>query len=479
MAVAQSLPPPGGNWTITNTATFNVTGDGVYMEYPPPQTTSFSDNDAYVQATAYPNWDGSASECRATVPVTFTITWTGSGAAPDHVDIKTAKSVQVGRYLVYGSGGSGYGDSLGDPGGNDQNVENGVFNTTQSHARVIRLPVSNGQATFNALLDITIFSPTTTHLPDYSDSVSVVCHDKVTIDNREVNISSSLDPTYYRGTDSNGNPVPVQNIRQPDGTMYGDTVEPPAGGIIQQGFSVDYQATPGGSWSQNSQYGWTSSLTGAADSGTFNPDSINDLVPIYFNPPAADGTSDHIYIHLFDAADGTDATNNYYMRFHAPVPQNEWVQTNHLIHPLPTGGVPYPITNPGEWHIVGPYNNRTSVTDSVTYTESTNVSASITGSIAAVLPAGEEADAFLANMGITLGLTSSSGSSQSYTAQIPPYSAVDIEWGPGIDEYDGNCGVYGDHGFMGVYDWTAHVPQGSPGGQLAIRFTSTPVPLQN
>ena len=419
------------------------------MEYPPPQTTSFSDNDAYVQATAYPNWDGSASECRATVPVTFTITWTGSGAAPDHVDIKTAKSVQVGRYLVYGSGGSGYGDSLGDPGGNDQNVENGVFNTTQSHARVIRLPVSSGQATFNALLDITIFSPTTTHLPDYSDSVSVVCHDKVTIDNREVNISSSLDPTYYRGTDSNGNPVPVLNARQPDGTMYGDTLKP-SSQFPYNSFPVTYSAAPSGSWSQNSQYHWYSSLTGDVDSGAFNPNSIYPFGTTYMNPPVVGGQTDHIYIHLIDSGDGSDATNNYYMKFHKEY--EDWVRTSLLEHPLPFYQSPYPSE---DWQVrLTTIDNPSGQSQTVMIGHSMTVQHQMSGTIGGQQTLDAEGiGAFQMNEGITVGETVSYTFSETFECTAAPYTNTTFYGGIMWEERQGTCSVWGGHGYMGDTTW--------------------------
>ncbi len=455
-------------------------GSGKVMHRHFTNTTRDLSGQTSIDFWVYPDYySGAASTGDATLDVTYTITWTGSGPAPDHVVIKTAKTAGVGQVLVTNATtGGGSGKVSGSVGGTDADVTNSILNTTVNHSRCVRLPVSGGQATYTSTMQINLTSPS--GVIGYITSYTYVegwVNDTVTIDDREVDITSNRDPTYYRGTDSNGNPVPVQNVRSPDGTMYGDTVIPSP----NDSNFIDYLGQAVGSWSQDSSYRWYSSLTSAYDYGVFSPDPINPFEVFYgLNSPISDGQVDHIYLHLTDM-DNTDATNSYYMKFHSEVPKDEWFQTGVIKHPIPITGPTY-SENPdgtvtwkdlGEWSAAGPSSNL-STDSSATwgFTETNNVTKTITGTIGTslMLPIEEVAAAFQMNEGITLGESYSSGTSQSFTISIPPMSRGYIVWGPGIDEYYGNCGVYNIHGFEGEYGWDAMVPQSGPGNLLVIVF---------
>ncbi len=141
---------------------------------------------------------------------------------------------------------------------------------------------------------------------------------------RSVTITSSIDPTYHKGSaiTDNGAPQPVQDLPGPDGTVQANTVKP---GPDPQNIDITYYANPVGAWTPDSSYQWhiAQGTSSSYPSGTFTMPGdppYSQLLQYYlYQIPGKPSQSEHAFIHLTDAGDGANATANYYVNWHDAV----------------------------------------------------------------------------------------------------------------------------------------------------------------
>ncbi len=160
------------------------------------------------------------------------------------------------------------------------------------------------------------------------DSVSFTVAVDPDVNPRLVTITSSIDPTYHKGSaiTDNGSPQPMPDVPDARGTINANTLKPTSHSLFaSDGVSPDitYYAHPAGSWAADSSYLWHI----VEGDGLTNPPSGTFTMP--GDPPYSEGTGyyldsiaggpEHVYIHLTDAADGANATANYYVNWHDPV----------------------------------------------------------------------------------------------------------------------------------------------------------------
>ena len=185
--------------------------------------------------------------------------------------------------------------------------------------------------------------------PSYNNNGPTSAHASANVsatanyDGREVTISSSLGQTYHKGSaiTDNGTPQPAPDVPDPDGTGHANTLKPTShSNFASDGTSVmiSYYAHPAGSWAANSSYHWNI----VEGDGLTNPTDGTFTMP--GDPPYSEGTGyyldsisggpEHVYIHLTDAADGANATANYYVQWHDPV--ENWVTNGSSFSMPPT-----------------------------------------------------------------------------------------------------------------------------------------------
>jgi hypothetical protein len=250
----------------------------------------------------------------------------------------------------------------------------------------------------------------------------------VTPDPRHVEVSASIDPTYYKAADG----TRTQNVRADDGTLNGDTV--------YNINSVTYSAiaTPA-DWTANSEYHWYSSLTGYWSSGVFSSSPIPDLSVSYWswgNPVGSPGQQDHLYVHLIDSGDGANASGNYYLRLHDSVENFtttvDTSQTGSRVRATPAIN---PGSNGGSYSFT--------VTNTVSFTSGATAQYSLTALQVA------------ANLGFNLSSTYSSTSGGTLTFNLTANMYNWVDFIPFWHHREGTADVYDDHGFGGTKDWTA------------------------
>ncbi len=285
----------------------------------------------------------------------------------------------------------------------------------------------------------------------HSGGVEVEWDFQVAVDNRFVQISADVDPTYYRNI-QNDSPVRVMHTPAADGTMWGDTVAPfpiTATGLTDalDTIAITYAGLPSGNWGPSCAYHWYSNLTDYWGAGTWSPPNpFPTLMVLYRNPPAQPTAQDHIHLRLTDPADGATATANYYMRFHAKY--EDWLQTAHVVHPLDYSEAR------GDWVYLMTLPNPTSAPLSSTLTNSVTITKTMSGTIGGEASGPWEALTLKLAASITVGEQVSATVSQSTTFTAAPYTKIlclgAITW----DERSGTCSKWDASGYVADVPWT-------------------------
>ena len=101
----------------------------------------------------------------------------------------------------------------------------------------------------------------------------------------------------------------ITNVRQPDGTLRGDTVAPLSVSTFE------YSANVAGTWSPSgTTWHWYSSpISNTGTSGDYPSVPVFDDTYAY---GTATGNSEHIYLSLYDGQDQAKAAGNYDMHYH-------------------------------------------------------------------------------------------------------------------------------------------------------------------
>ncbi len=282
----------------------------------------------------------------------------------------------------------------------------------------------------------------------------------LTIDNRGVTITSSLDTTY--GEDGNHQSVP--NVPDASGTTRADTVKPRP--PYQQ---VTYVGNPIGSWGGPYSYRhWYSSMTGRTWAGSFEDvDAFNFQVS--YDSSMNFGAAEHIHLRLRDVQDGAEVTANYYLKFHDPVPKEHWARDPGFPkeHPYPLQPSP---ANSGDWFELNWESNPTGEPIPREFTVSETGSKSVTGEIGQQVQLGLDEGivngSFQINESLTIGKSVNRETSQTISYTIPAGCRTKLYWGWQWREHQGKCCVYGMGGHKGRYTWTAYEPVAAPGGGM-------------
>lgn len=295
-------------------------------------------------------------------------------------------------------------------------------------------------------------------------------------------ISSSLDPTYYKGADPLGRPIQVANARDPDNPsiMRGDTVVPPPDPFpapgVQPGMRVGYLGTALGSWSQDSQQTWTSKYgTPGSYFGNFN-DYVNSGIAFSTTYTAGGhpsaGDTDKVHLRLNDGAFGSDVTAdaNYLLTFHDVF--EGWTRDTPVDHPMPVQPTP---EAQGEWAEYMRHPNSGPGDDSEAVSLQNTLTMSVSGTIGeqgGVTFSGEVVSiAFTKNESITIGSQYASSTTTTHTFVCPAKYITYIYYGISWQQRKGKTDCYDVHGFNGVVPWNAVVPNHGPDGSLSLDWT--------
>jgi hypothetical protein len=292
----------------------------------------------------------------------------------------------------------------------------------------------------------------------HSGGVEVEWDFSVAVDNRFVQISPSVGPTYYRVI-RNGLPVRVAHTPAADGTMWGDTVAPfPDTETI----AISYGGVPSLGWGPSCTYHWYSNRTDYRDAGTWSSRNPFPTLRVrYRNAPAQPGVRDHIHLRLTDHADGATATANYYMRFHAKY--EDW-QTNEIIsHPMPLDQcVPDQHGNCADWNLCLMVESDTPEPVRVTRAIAWTGTITMSGTVGGKRPGPWEILTLSANAGISVGKRVSAGGEPTWTITVLPWTTVGLYAAQLWDELHGTCSKWGAAGYEGDVDWSGVRPEPVP-----------------
>jgi len=452
-----SAPPvqaqgPGGwqldHYECTGADTW-TDGDGGHTNPWPATTTS---------QLAFGHQYGSPDQSVGTVTAVFT--WQGGGQPTDRIPLVITSYADA--------AGAPFGppadDGFGDPGnGNGENCSAGMH--------LVKVANPDHKATVKTRpYSLSAICGSSGYTTWVTFQASIDTSDTP----RDVTITSSIDPTYHRETDSSGKPSKKENTPDAAGTVTADSVNLWPSSLPR----ILYTAVPTGSWDPNSSYHWYSAATGNFDAGTFAPPPF----PVVY-PPIAISNQEHVNLHCIDASDGASATANYYVNWHNPI--EGWVRTSMISNPLPTGG-PTGTNNIGDWQVYGsfPNNNPTGTPPNTTSCavgnqQTLTVTGTIGGQQTTTATGGDVSQAFQTNESISLSKAYQSSTTETYTAQLPAGRVTYIYWGVGWTDRSGTCDLYDIHGFNSTVPWDAHVPNIDPQGNLVILwavFTTTPPP---
>ena len=312
-------------------------------------------------------------------------TWTGSGQAPNHLNILLTTRVEASSSFNYGNSGL-----TGGLTATAQASDGNPFNESASVGGVplvighhlLRVPVTGGVAPVSLNGNVqgsasnsvpygafgspyyTNYYGATNGPTDARSIASVSGTAAIDGKNREVHIMPPLGTTFHKGA----NAEPVPNSPDPyTGTLTDDTVVPPIGPVtLGSGYTISYRAVAGGAWNPNSSYTWSQGLQGASGMGSiYDSASAQGTLPSSnITPPftVTYGASsrlmgvarDHISIIVTDSGDGATASDDYFLNFHNEYDQivgtgqtlGSWTRVTPAINPGPNGdgmAFPYPI----------------------------------------------------------------------------------------------------------------------------------------
>lgn len=324
------------------------------------------------------------------------------------------------------SDGDSASDGFGDTYYHDKD-ETGVWGqcTTDPHPRLVQVDGSSGTIVRTANISCSTQVSLLASAP--ADGWVTIDFDySVSIDTRGVYIESNVDPTYKKGPDGSQ----VLNVRDPDGTMHGDTLAPSPGAS----WLFSYSANDAGIWGYNSEYHWYSDKTDYWDSGTFCPAPIPDLAVNYSNGVSGNirpGDTDRLYIHAIDSLDGASAQAYYFMTFHE---LGENIQTTVDVTQAGTATRITQAINPGPQG--GSYSF--TVSTSVSVTNSADAEASLT------------AEFIAAKLGFTLGETYQSQVGNTVTFNLQPNMYNWVVRTPFHKHREGVGDAYDAHGYEGA-----------------------------
>ncbi len=333
------VPSRAGSWVVSfsgsssmplypaNATGYNAVGNYTFVKSVVTQPWPWNQNGAHPNLIINGNQIG--INCNnvgtTTLSVTASFTWTpsypGDTSQPpptlDVLETAVASDWTGGLPGSTGSADDGLGDSPTYPG-------NVGANSNGYH--LVHFEISPGQTV--ATLPSCTVTATLPAVPSAGNTAipGTQCNYTAQQDTREILIGCPTVDTNINGGSQYRDPAlmgPVTvNVRQPDGTLRGDTLASPGSG------SYTYVANVAGGWAATgTTYHWYGSISASSNSGNYSP--VQSFVDSYLYG-AFVGNTDHVFLSMYDGGPGNaKATANYYMHFHHQYEPAAW--------PLDTG----------------------------------------------------------------------------------------------------------------------------------------------
>ena len=267
-------------------------------------------------------------------------------------------------------------------------------------------------------------------------------------------ITSSIDPTYHRGTGANG-PMRVANTAGGSGNINADSRIPSDTPFSNGATDITFNASVSGDWGDRSYYHWYSQVKDFASSGYFNPQPLTNT---YVN---SDGKNENIDLHLMDGPTGYDMHIDYMIKFHDAY--EDWTQKAKVRHPLSfvSGG-----QNP-DWNYVFYVHNPTSKEQEQDLSQEFSLKLTMTGEIGGSGSVGPEgAKAFEINEKLTIGTEVAAKATATQKYMIPAYTDATCYAAISCEDRSGTTSLWDTSGY--VFDTIWHGKYVSPALSLAI-----------
>jgi len=443
-----SAPPvqaqgPGGwqldHYECTGADTW-TDGDGGHTNPWPATTTS---------QLAFGHQYGSPDQSVGTVTAVFT--WQGGGQPTDRIPLVITSYADA--------AGAPFGppadDGFGDPGnGNGENCSAGMH--------LVKVANPDHKATVKTRpYSLSAICGSSGYTTWVTFQASIDTSDTP----RDVTITSSIDPTYHRETDSSGKPSKKENTPDAAGTVKADSVNL---WDTQPEPMITYFGHPTGSWDPGSSYHWYSAVTGYFDAGTFAPPSF--FVDGY--PPSITG-QEHVNLNCTDLSDGANASANYYVTFHPKY--SDWYRdpSKTVDHPLPlvSNGV---VNGSGDWTYMFFIDNNSPNPITQNLKQDVTVKKTMQGTIGGQASGPVEAATLQANESITIGHETSKTFSVDTAFTGHAYTRTEFYEGQSWEERTGTCSVYGINGYQNDATWNgvyvSDPATASPGANLVTYY---------
>lgn len=285
------------------------------------------------------------------------------------------------------------------------------------------------------------------HVTSTNGMINASCGVSAVTDPRGASILCSLDPTYRRIVNGQGQPVRAVNVADPsNGAMYGDTLDvwsTPAGQI-----TATFYATIAGNWGSNSYYHWYDSYRDLAQSGTFAlPSPLPDPLHVTYATFPFEGPNDHVHLRVQDSSDpALQCTANYWLRFHGVC--EDWTTTQRT-------SLPRSIRDfAGDWpYILYQYDNYTGAIVDKALSTSVTVTDSMSGTVGGELSLEVQVAKLSANESISVGASESYTVIAGTTLHFPPWEKVEIRAAMSAEDRVGTCSVWKTDGYKGDFAW--------------------------
>jgi len=266
-----------------------------------------------------------------------------------------------------------------------------------------------------------------------------------------VYITSSLDPTYHKGSvpASGGDP---SRDKDPIGAI--NTIS------HLLGTTISYHANMKGTWPTGSHYLWHDSWGDPDDGKTDQDDFSGTSIP---NFPVTYGflaKSSHVYVHLTPHT--PSITGNSYVTFHDTIENVQLHTEPDQDHPRPTNPTNDNYDAYNEWTKIGPTQDKSAEFES-------SVKGGIKATIGVDTTVGVEGEA----SGITSKVEQTYSVENETEYEVESVTKDELEfkegylyyifWGLGWTRHFGTYDVYDEHGYKGRGHWHADIPQFAPG----------------
>lgn len=284
------------------------------------------------------------------------------------------------------------------------------------------------------------------HAQETSGVVSATIDLSVVVDTRTACITASIDPTYHRELNAQGQPVRVANRQDPSSTAsFGDRLraELAAGPSV----TVTYMAGLAGGWAPNSAYHWYDSATDQVSQGTFTLPTPAPAPMISSYGWLNGSATAHVHLRITDSATpDVQCTANYWLRFHQP--HEDWVRTTTVAKPRSI------VQYPSDWPVCALIcDNPTGATLRFHSDHDATVSSTMAGSFATSIGLTLDSLSLSSNESISVGETRSDTLLTGYGVDGAPYQRIEVWVGMMTEDRTGTASIWDEHGYLQDTTW--------------------------